>query len=139
MLHHVSLEVQPVDRGRFAQLLGLLGFVATEAPVALRADSRWFERGGTQVHLILEADPTVPPRGHAAFVVDPYPETLATLAAHGFELREARPHWGERRAFVSAPGGHRLELMATSPASSTDPRGPQTAGADRPSGRRSSS
>ena len=76
---------------------------------------RWFEREGTQVHLILTESATAPVLGHAAFVAPDFAETIAALADAGFEVQESRELWGERRAFVLAPSGHRMELMAAPP------------------------
>ncbi len=115
MLHHASLEVPPGEAERFAELLEVVGFAATPAPAPLGDSVRWFERSGTQVHLILTAGATVPALGHIAVVVDDFAGALERLASAGFEVMEARELWGERRAFVTAPGEHRIELMAAAP------------------------
>jgi catechol 2,3-dioxygenase-like lactoylglutathione lyase family enzyme len=62
--------------------------------------------------------PVAPPRGHAAFVVDPFEPALERLAGLGFEAADRRRHWGARRVFVAAPGGHRIELMEAPPGQS---------------------
>lgn len=41
--------------------------------------------------------------------------TVAALREHGFETRSGRPHWGVPRVHATAPGGHRVELMAAPP------------------------
>jgi catechol 2,3-dioxygenase-like lactoylglutathione lyase family enzyme len=115
-LHHVSLEVPPAEADRFGELLAGMGFAAIEAPDPLGDAIRWFDGGGTQVHLILTDAATAPVLGHAAFAVSPFAEVVEALRAARFEVEEARELWGERRAFVLAPGGHRLELMAAPPA-----------------------
>ena len=115
MLHHVSLEVLPDDAERFAELLGAIGFEAVEAPEALGGAVHWFGRAGTQVHLILTEGATASALGHAAFAVDDFAATVEALGERDFEVEEARELWGERRAFVLAPSGHRLELMAAPP------------------------
>lgn len=96
-------------------MLEAIGFQPAEAPLVLGDAVRWFERRGTQVHLIVTEGATVPALGHAAFVVEPFDEVVGALQARGFEVEEARELWGERRAFVLGPGGHRLELMAAPP------------------------
>ena len=116
MLHHVSIEVSPTDADRFGELLSAIGFTAIDAPTPLGDAVRWFDGDGTQVHLILTEGATVPALGHAAFVAPGFDATLSSLADLGFEVQEARELWGERRAFVLAPGGHRIELMAAPPA-----------------------
>ncbi|MEZ5061681.1 MAG: hypothetical protein R2700_09255 [Solirubrobacterales bacterium] len=115
MLHHVSLEIDPADGERFGELLGLIGFEPLPAPEVLGDAVRWYEREGTQVHLILTEAATAPVLGHAAFVAPDFEATLAALADAGFEVHEARELWGERRAFVLAPSGHRMELMEAPP------------------------
>jgi catechol 2,3-dioxygenase-like lactoylglutathione lyase family enzyme len=115
-LHHVSLEVPPADADRLGELLAAIGFAAIDAPGPLGDAVRWFDGGGTQVHLILTEGATAPVLGHAAFAVSPFAEVVESLRAAGFEVEEARELWGERRAFVLAPGGHRFELMAAPPA-----------------------
>ena len=108
MLHHVTLEVAAPDADRFAELLGAIGFAAVAVPESLGDGYRWFERGGTQVHLAIVDAPVVPAAGHPAFVV-------ARLAGLVFAADERRRHWGARRVVVTAPGGHRVELMEAAP------------------------
>lgn len=115
MLHHVSLEVPEQEADRFGELLGSIGFEPVGAPDPLGDSVRWFDRSGTQVHLILTDAASAPVLGHAAFVVEGFEETLGALRGRGFEVDEASELWGARRAFVLAPGGHRLELMAAPP------------------------
>jgi hypothetical protein len=115
VLQHVSLEVAPVDGERFAALLELLGFASTPAPEVLGDSVRWFERSGTQIHLILTDAATIPVLGHIAVVADDFSGTLERLGDAGFEVMEARELWGERRAFVTGAGEHRIELMAAPP------------------------
>jgi len=115
MLHHVTLEIDAADADRFAELLAAIGFAPVPVPETLGEGIRWFERSGTQVHLMSVVAPVAPPRGHAAFVVDPLEPVLGRLAGLGFEVADRRPHWGARRVFVAAPGGHRIELMEAPP------------------------
>ena len=115
MLHHVGIEVAPVEIGRTAELFELLGFELVEPPETLR-EFTWLEREGTQVHLMPTESPTVPARGHTALVVADFERTFATLEEHGFEVERRREHWGAPRAFAFTPDGHRVELMAHPPA-----------------------
>ena len=115
MLHHVSLEVAPADADRFADLLPAIGWEPVSAPGALGDAVDWYERRGTQIHLIRTEGATVPALGHPALVVDDFAAAMEELRSRGFEVEEARELWGERRAFVIAPGGHRIELMAAPP------------------------
>lgn len=115
MLHHVSLEVLPDDADRFGELLAAIGFEPVAAPEVLGGAVSWFGRAGTQVHLIVTEGATAPMLGHAAFAVDDFDATVESLRGRGFEVEDARELWGEPRAFVLAPSGHRLELMAAPP------------------------
>jgi len=116
VLHHVGIEVRAEDVPRALELFDALGFEPVEPPPSLAEGFTWVERDGTQVHLMHTAAPTVPPRGHLAVVAPDFDAACAALAERGFEVEERRPHWGERRAVVRAPGGHRVELMAAPPA-----------------------
>lgn len=115
MLHHVSLEVLPDDAGRWGELLELIGFNEVEAPEELGGNIPWYEREGSQVHLIVTEGATAPALGHAAFVAPDFAATVARLEGAGFEVEQHRQLWGEPRSFVLAPGGHRIEIMAAPP------------------------
>jgi hypothetical protein len=115
MLHHVSLEVLPADADAFADLLPAIGWEPLEAPEALGGNVDWYERQGTQIHLIRTEGATVPVLGHPALVVEDFAAAIEELRRRGFEVQDARELWGEPRAFVIAPGGHRIELMAAPP------------------------
>jgi catechol 2,3-dioxygenase-like lactoylglutathione lyase family enzyme len=120
VLQHVSLEVPQPDAEASLAFWELLGFRRVAAPEEIAEYVFWVEREGTQIHLIL-TDPayaTVPKLGHAAVVVDDLDRALAQLEAAGHEAAESRRLWGARRAFAVAPGGHRVELMASPPPAS---------------------
>lgn len=97
----------------------LLGFTPIEAPEELGGYVTWLERSGTQIHLIHSESPTVPALGHPAVVVADFDAAFAALEAAGHEPERHRELWGEPRAFVTMPGGHRVELMAAPPPNST--------------------
>lgn len=115
MLHHVGIEIAPAEVERAAELFELLGFARVEPPPTL-AEFTWLEREGTQVHLMPTEQPTAATRGHLAVVVPDFEATVARLRDHGFEVEARRAHWGAERASVTAPSGHRVELMAAPPA-----------------------
>jgi catechol 2,3-dioxygenase-like lactoylglutathione lyase family enzyme len=115
VLHHVSIEVLPGDADGLGELLEAIGFERVEAPDALGDSVVWFGRKGTQVHLIVTEGATVPVLGHAAFAVDDFDAAVVAVRARGFTFDEAQELWGERRGFVLAPSGHRMELMAAPP------------------------
>ena len=115
-VQHVALETRPGDADALVAFFGLLGFDEVEPPPALTERARWVQRGATQIHVLFADDPVVPPLGHVAIVVPAYDETLAALRTAGHEVTDRRPHWGAPRAFVAAPGGHRVEVMERPPA-----------------------
>jgi catechol 2,3-dioxygenase-like lactoylglutathione lyase family enzyme len=122
MLHHVGIELQPADVERSIEFFELLGFERVEPPPALAEGFTWLERDGTQIHLMHEESPHVPPRAHLAVVVPDFEATLARLREHGFETRTGREHWGAPRAHAITPGGHHVELISAPPRSSPELR-----------------
>jgi catechol 2,3-dioxygenase-like lactoylglutathione lyase family enzyme len=116
MLHHVGIEVAPADLERSVEFWRALGFVEVEPPLTL-AEFIWLEKDGTQIHLMPTDSPTVPPRGHVALISPDFERTLSSLEEHRFEVERRREHWGAPRALATAPGGHRVELMAAPPRS----------------------
>ncbi|MFL5901371.1 MAG: VOC family protein [Solirubrobacterales bacterium] len=114
MLHHVGIEVAPADLERSVEFWQALGFTRVEPPATL-SEFIWLEREETQIHLMPTERPSVPPRGHVAVVAPNFDAAVEALRELGFEVEQRREHWGSRRAGVIAPGGHRVELMATAP------------------------
>ncbi len=115
MLQHVALELDPASRREAEEFWVLLGFELVEPPPSLRERSSWLQRGSTQIHLLFSEEPVVPPEGHAAVVAEDYEATLDALRAAGYEPEPRTEHWGAPRAFLVAPGGHRVEVMAAPP------------------------
>lgn len=114
-VHHVALETGPGDVDDLVAFFGLLGFEEVDPPPALRERARWVQRAGTQIHVFFADAPVVPPSGHVAVVVPDYDAALAALRAAGHRVDDRSPHWGSPRAFATAPGGHRVELMQFPP------------------------
>jgi len=115
MLQHVSIEVPPEAADRFREMLELIGFEEVEAPPQLGGMIPWYEREGTQVHLIITEGATVPLLGHAAFAARDFEADIAALKSAGFEIEEHQELWGAKRSFILAPGGHKVELMEFPP------------------------
>ncbi len=115
MIQHVALEVSEDATDAEVAFWGLLGFAEVAPPGALRARSRWVERAGTQIHLLLAADAVAPPSGHVAVVAGDYAATLERLVDAGFAPDAREEHWGAPRCFVRSPAGHRVEVMARAP------------------------
>lgn len=116
MLQHVTIEVTSAQVDVCVRFYELLGFAEVEPPPSLAGRATWVERDGTQIHLMPVDEPVVPPSGHHAVLVADYEETVAALRDAGFEPEARAEHWGAARAFVRNPAGHRVELMAGSPA-----------------------
>ena len=121
MIHHVALETARADGPAAEAFWRLLGFEPVDPPHALRERAAWLEHAGTQVHLLWNDAPTAPPKGHVAVVLEGYDAAVERLRAAGHDVEPRQEHWGEPRAFVSAPGGHRVEVMAGPPASRVRP------------------
>ena len=115
VLHHVSLEIRAEQAPSCVDFWRLLGFEPVGAPEQIAGQVTWLERGGTQIHLIHLESPTVPVLGHAAVVVEDFEQTVERIDAAGHDVEPATKLWGESRAFVITPGGHRVELMAAPP------------------------
>ena len=124
MIQHVALETSRDDAAAAERFWQLLGFEPVDPPPTLRDRAAWLQRGSTQVHLLWHDEPTTPPEGHTAVVLDDYEGTLARLREAGHEVEPRTEHWGAPRAFVRAPGGHRVEVMERPP---PGPRGPRPA------------
>jgi hypothetical protein len=118
MLHHVALEVRPEDIQEDSRFWTLAGFERVAVPEALGQGYIWFEKAGSQIHLLAVEDPVIPTRGHVAVVARDFEETLIRLSDGGFETDERRQLWGDRRAKVTSPSGHLIELMAAPPSRS---------------------
>ena len=115
MIQHVALEMAPADGPAAERFWRLLGFRPVKPPPTLSDQAAWLQSGQTQVHLLWTEDPVAPPKGHAAVVLDDYDRTLARLRDAGYEVESRKEHWAVPRAFVRAPGGHRVEVMAAPP------------------------
>jgi catechol 2,3-dioxygenase-like lactoylglutathione lyase family enzyme len=115
MIQHVALETKPSELDEAIAFWALLGFERVEPPETLVDVAAWVQRAGTQVHLLFTEDPVVMPQGHVAVIAENYAAALERLSAAGFRPQARREHWGSPRCFVTAPGGHRVEVMAFPP------------------------
>ena len=116
MIHHVALESHRSEEAALLRFFRALGFASVEPPPALAERAAWVQSGSTQVHLLWADEPVAPPQGHVAVVAADYDAALSALRDAGFEPEPRAEHWGAPRAFVEAPGGHRVEVMAAGPA-----------------------
>lgn len=115
MLQHAGIEIVPAEVDRAVLLFELLGFERVDPPPSLAGGYTWVERADTQIHLMHEDDPVVPPRGHVAVVVPDFEAALERLREHGFDPEPHREHWSVPRSVVVLPGGQRVEMMAAPP------------------------
>ncbi len=114
-LQHVALETRPEDIEACARFWEVLGFETVKPPPSLATATTWLQCERMQVHLLHVDDPRIPAIGHTAVVVGDYEETLRALREAGYRPDPRREHWGQPRAFVLDPAGHRVELMAAPP------------------------
>jgi catechol 2,3-dioxygenase-like lactoylglutathione lyase family enzyme len=112
----VTVEVPRDLVDACAEFWRLLGFERVDPPASLGDRAVWMEREGTQVHLMHVDDPVVPPQGHAAVLVADYDRVFTALRDAGHDPEPRTEHWGAPRCFVRDPAGHRVEVMAVSPA-----------------------
>ena len=115
MIQHVALETGPDDREAAIAFWRLIGFEPVDPPETLRDRADWLQAGGTQIHLLWTDSPAAVPDGHVAVVAPEYDRVVERLRAAGHEVEPRTEHWGAPRAFVRAPGGHRVEIMAAPP------------------------
>jgi hypothetical protein len=120
VLHHASLEITREGADAEVAFWSLLGYEEIAPLTASLAErSRWVQdatgASRDQVHLVYEAEPTIPRRAHLAVVRGEYAPTLAALRAAGLEVLEREPYWDSPRAFVHSPAGHRIEVMGFAP------------------------
>jgi glyoxylase I family protein len=110
-VHHVSVCVTDVEAAR-RFYVDVLGFQERGDRPDFGFPGAWFDVGGRQVHLIEVA--TMPPdagSNHFALRVDDIDEAVASIEAHGVEVRRAAyfPNAG-KQAFLADPSGNGIEL-----------------------------
>ncbi|MCB0860509.1 MAG: hypothetical protein KDB54_07625 [Solirubrobacterales bacterium] len=116
MIQHVALEVSPALLPAEGEFWQAVGFARVPVPEALGSGFDWYEREGTQIHLMEVADPSAPPvRGHVAVVPADFNTAIERVEGAGFEVTESRQLWGARRAKARTPAGHVVELMEFPP------------------------
>jgi catechol 2,3-dioxygenase-like lactoylglutathione lyase family enzyme len=117
MLQHVTIELTEEQVDACVRFYELLGFLRVDPPESIAGRATWVERDGTQVHLMPVDEPAVPASGHHAVLLGAdYDGVIERLRDAGFDPEPRKEHWGAKRSFVRNPAGHRVELMAGSPA-----------------------
>lgn len=116
MVHHIAFEISPDLMAAEGRFWLAAGFEEVSAPEALGPGFHWYERNGTQIHLMPTPEPAAPPgRGHVAVVAPELDESMRRIADEGCQVDEARRLWGARRAKAVTPSGHVVELMEAPP------------------------
>jgi catechol 2,3-dioxygenase-like lactoylglutathione lyase family enzyme len=124
-IQHVGLLVSDLERSR-RFYAGALGLEEVPRPPSFRFAGAWFRFGGTEIHLLAEADTTgaagVHDPGpsaasglasHLALEVDDLEGACARLAQHGVELVGGPMPRGDgvTQVFFRDPDGYVLELF----------------------------
>lgn len=113
-IHHVQVTYPPGEDARarafYGEVLGLRELPKPE-PLASRG-GMWFELGGQQLHLGLEAGvERARLRSHVAYEVADLAAMRARLEAAGCEIEAGAPIPGLERFETRDPFGNRLELV----------------------------
>jgi catechol 2,3-dioxygenase-like lactoylglutathione lyase family enzyme len=91
---------------------GKLGLMEISKPESLQGRGGcWFEFGGEQLHIGVEADFQPAKKAHPAFVVKDLEEFRLHLENQGVETLEDAPIDGRSRFFVNDPFGNRVEFL----------------------------
>ena len=113
-IDHVQLAMPAgaEDRAR-AFYVEVLGFHELQKPPELaKRGGAWFQAGGVQLHLGVEADFRPARKAHPAFLVEDLEALTERIRAAGAEIDTGQPPIeGYRRVHVFDPFGNRLELM----------------------------
>ena len=112
-LNHVQLAMplglEEQARRFYSDVLGLYE-IPKPSGLAGRGGA-WFDLGGAQLHLGVEADFRPAKKAHVAFDVADLDALAARCQAAGYEPRPDNRVPGMRRFFVDDPFGNRLELV----------------------------
>jgi catechol 2,3-dioxygenase-like lactoylglutathione lyase family enzyme len=108
----IAMPAGEEDRAR-AFYIGRLGFTEIPKPPDLaKRGGAWFQAGGVQLHLGVEADFRAARKAHPAFVVDDLDSLIEAVQSAGYETDTSQPALdGYKRAHVFDPFGNRIELM----------------------------
>jgi hypothetical protein len=116
-LDHVQLAAPPSAEAAARRFFGeVLGLVELPKPEVLaKRGGCWFQLGGQELHIGIEADFKPAKKAHVAMrVADPsaLAGLRARLVAVGAPIKEGDPLEGTARFFTEDPWGNRLELLS---------------------------
>jgi catechol 2,3-dioxygenase-like lactoylglutathione lyase family enzyme len=113
-IDHVQLAMPAGEeekaRAFYRDLLGMAEI--PKPPELARRGGCWFQSGGVQLHLGVEADFRAAKKAHPALRCRDYRALTARLRQAGFEVKEDENISGVRRGHVFDPFGNRIELIA---------------------------
>jgi catechol 2,3-dioxygenase-like lactoylglutathione lyase family enzyme len=113
-IDHIQLSMPSGGEALVRRFYGeILGLSEIPKPPELAArGGAWFRCGTLQLHLGVEGDFRPAKRAHPALLVSDLAETIAALAAFGFEVKyDTVAIEGFDRAFTADPFGNRIELL----------------------------
>jgi len=114
-IDHVQLAMpageEDAARGFYRDLLGMVE-IPKPAELAKRGGC-WFESGGVQLHLGVEADFRAAKKAHPALRCRDYEALTSRLRAAGVEVKPDDNIPGVRRCHVADPFGNRIEFIAS--------------------------
>jgi catechol 2,3-dioxygenase-like lactoylglutathione lyase family enzyme len=112
-LHHVQLAIPPGGEQACRRFWGeTLGMTELGKPPALAARGGcWFDGGGVEVHLGVEADFAPSRKAHPGILVAGLADLAARLEADGTTVTWDDQMPGYDRFYASDPFGNRLEFI----------------------------
>lgn len=110
---HVQLAAPPGSEDRLrAYYAGVLQMAEIPKPPVLAARGGcWFQAGGVQLHLGVEADFRPAKKAHPGLRVTGIERYAARLQAHGAQVQWDEDLPGHRRFYSEDPVGNRLEFL----------------------------
>jgi catechol 2,3-dioxygenase-like lactoylglutathione lyase family enzyme len=112
-IDHVQLAMPAGEENRARVFYrDLLGMSEIPKPTELaKRGGCWFESGGVQIHLGVEADFRAAKKAHPAFRCSDYAYLLERLRNAGIEVAQPDDIPGVRRCHIHDPFGNRIELI----------------------------
>ena len=113
-IDHVQLAMPPAEeavaREFFVDVLGMQEI--PKPPALAKRGGCWFQAGGVQIHVGVEADFRPAKKAHPALLVRNYESLLRKLGAAGYQCNESGEIPGIRRCHIHDPFGNRMELVS---------------------------
>jgi catechol 2,3-dioxygenase-like lactoylglutathione lyase family enzyme len=112
-IDHVQLAAPPASEAAACKFFGeLLGMQELAKPASLQSRGGvWFQCGGQQLHIGIEADFQPNRKAHPALAVRNLVALRLRLQAAGIKITEDNALPGAQRIYVEDPFGNRLELL----------------------------